>query len=403
MLLVHHHQAEAAEADPLGEEGVGPHRNRRRPGGEVRLHRAPLAGGEGGDEELHPQPQGLGQGAHRGEVLAGEELGGHQQGRLLAVLYRPQTGQQRHQGLARADVTLEQPPHGGSAAQVILDLRHRPLLGAGEGEGEGGDQARSEGRRGAVGRPPLGGPLLAGPQQRELEEVELLEDQAVVVRGAEGVETVEVGVRRRAVEAEEGVGAADQPLGHAHRRGQRVGGLAGVVAGEVEEELAQGPLGDATGEGVDRANAPQVGAGDAVAELMLRVDHHHSGRPAAYEVDAAVDHDRGSVGELPAQIGLVVPAHREGAARVHHLALEVSLDPPAPLGHPPLGDDPGHRRHHGRAGLARWGEGAPVLVAQGEVGQGVADGRDGEAQKRRDHARADPRDLRDGGGEGVDG
>ena len=72
--------------------------------------RAPLhRPGQQGDRHRRQVRQGA-------KVLAGEHLGGRHQRGLGAGLHRAQHGQQRHQGLAGADIALQQPQHAPRSA-----------------------------------------------------------------------------------------------------------------------------------------------------------------------------------------------------------------------------------------------------------------------------------------------
>ena len=65
---------------------------------------------------------------HREKVLFGERLGRRHEGAAVSRLDRAQKRVQRHHGLARADVALEEPLHRGRTAQVRVDLGDGFLL-----------------------------------------------------------------------------------------------------------------------------------------------------------------------------------------------------------------------------------------------------------------------------------
>ena len=68
--------------------------------------------------------------AQRARVLGGEHLGGREQRGLAAGVDHLQHRPQRHDRLARAHVSLEQPQHRHVARKVRGDLlAHRPLAG----------------------------------------------------------------------------------------------------------------------------------------------------------------------------------------------------------------------------------------------------------------------------------
>ena len=72
------------------------------------------------------------------EMLARQKLGRRHQRGLRASLDRGRHGEQRDDGLAAADIALQQPQHAVRAGQVGVDLGKRARLRAGELEGKGG-------------------------------------------------------------------------------------------------------------------------------------------------------------------------------------------------------------------------------------------------------------------------
>lgn len=81
-------------------------------------------------------------------MLLGEHLGGREHGRLPAAVHDGEHRPQRDQGLARADLSLEEAVHGVFGGQVVEDLLRYGLLALGEGEGqfrvEGVEQAAGD-------------------------------------------------------------------------------------------------------------------------------------------------------------------------------------------------------------------------------------------------------------------
>ena len=131
VLLVHNGEAEAFVGDMLLEDGVGADEDVDRAVGKTHqaaLPRTPLLPpGQDGDVDRQA-------GEHAGErvmMLAGEDFGRGEQGRLRAGLDRREHRHQRDEGLARADIALEQAEHRHVLLEVALDLPHRPLLRAG--------------------------------------------------------------------------------------------------------------------------------------------------------------------------------------------------------------------------------------------------------------------------------
>ena len=77
-------------------------------------------------------------------MLLGEQFGRRHEGRLIAVLEREQHGEERHDGLAGADVTHQQAVHPFGPRHVVEDLASRLLLVGGEFPGQAFPQLRGE-------------------------------------------------------------------------------------------------------------------------------------------------------------------------------------------------------------------------------------------------------------------
>ena len=162
------------------------------------------------------------EGAHGDEVLFGQHLGGHHQGALVPALHRGEQRGQRHHGLARADVALQQAVHRERPGHVGHDHGQGPALGLGELVGQAGQEARHQRvahpagdlarRHGVVQR---AGVDLEGPpaqHQGQLQPEELVEDQAAPGR----LDHLE---RLGPVNGPEGVGAVPQVDGARHSAG----------------------------------------------------------------------------------------------------------------------------------------------------------------------------------------
>jgi hypothetical protein len=67
-------------------------------------------------------------------VLLGEDFGGRHERALVPALHRDEECREGDDGLAGADIALQQPVHGCRAAHVAGDLLDRALLVAGERE-----------------------------------------------------------------------------------------------------------------------------------------------------------------------------------------------------------------------------------------------------------------------------
>ena len=137
VLLVDDGEREIAERDLLLEQRVGADQEidlaEREPVERLAALAAALAAGEDGD----PDAGLLGQRRDGGEMLAGEDFGRRHQRRLPPGLDHGRGGQQRHHGLAGADVALQQPHHALRPRQIgddVVDgarLRRRQRIGQG--------------------------------------------------------------------------------------------------------------------------------------------------------------------------------------------------------------------------------------------------------------------------------
>ena len=119
------------------------------PAASARELRGTLAALVAAGQEREADAGGLGEGTQRLEVLAGEDLGRGHQRRLAAGLDGGEHGEERHQGLAGADVALQQAVHPAGLGHVGGYL--------GDGAGLGGGR-----RVGKRGEHPVAQPAVAG-------------------------------------------------------------------------------------------------------------------------------------------------------------------------------------------------------------------------------------------------
>ncbi len=195
VLLVDDHQAEIGEVDALVEQGVGADDDasgsrrdlveqvpslgrRRRPGEEddVGSHLG-SAQSRSGTQVAEQLPYGR-------EVLLGEHLRGRQQDRLAAPVNHGEHGPQRHHGLARADLALEQPLHRPGAVQLGEDHLADGLLLLGEDEGQPGVERVEQ--TGGTARPGPGAMqpgIRAAVGHGHLRRERLVEDESPTTRG----------------------------------------------------------------------------------------------------------------------------------------------------------------------------------------------------------------------------
>ena len=100
--------------------------------GESHQHRsrAPALLAAGEDRDAHADAVELAEQCRM--MLAGEDLGWGQQRRLRAGFDRGEHRHQRNQGLARADIALEQAQHGHRLREIAADFLDHPPLRPGQ-------------------------------------------------------------------------------------------------------------------------------------------------------------------------------------------------------------------------------------------------------------------------------
>ena len=175
MLLVDDREPEVVEAHPVLEQGVGPDQDARVAGEGVGQRRSTRPYSARAGQQRHPgrlvgpaELPGLGQRSEqRGDrpvVLLGEHLGRRQQRRLPARVHHLEHGPYRDDGLARADLALQQPVHRVGAGQVVGYLLADLALAFGERERQPlverghqavGDRRPRHRRHRGGGQPPL--------------------------------------------------------------------------------------------------------------------------------------------------------------------------------------------------------------------------------------------------------
>ena len=208
VLFVDDDEPEVEELDVVAEQGVraddDPRRTRHaRQQGLATLGDRQLAGQQRGSEpgrEVRPER------AHdRAQVLVGKHLGRREQSRLATRLGDGEHRPQRHQGLARSHLALDETVHRHGGLKVGGDRLADRYLIAGQRE----RQRLVETREQSPGRPHRrrdGTQSLALLQQRGLQHERLLEAQALAGGGP-------VGVRGGAVHEFEGASKRDQRAG----------------------------------------------------------------------------------------------------------------------------------------------------------------------------------------------
>jgi hypothetical protein len=153
VLLVDHHHTELGERRVAVEQRVRADDDVDVTSGEAGRDPAALGGGRAVGEERDPDRtfgeerafardrQPVEQVPRDGGQLLGEHLGRGHQRALVPALHRDQERRDRNDGLARADLTLEQPVHRHRAREVALDHVERRVLVRGELVGQGVEEA----------------------------------------------------------------------------------------------------------------------------------------------------------------------------------------------------------------------------------------------------------------------
>ena len=144
VLLVDDRQPQASKLYLLLNQRVRAHRNVGRAAGNGRQPLLPQCPALAAFEENRRQPEGSDEGLNGKKVLLGEDLGRGHHGRLVAILHGRQHRAQPHQGLARADVALDEAVHNLGTLHLHGDLGDDPALGARWGKRQGIPQGRHQ-------------------------------------------------------------------------------------------------------------------------------------------------------------------------------------------------------------------------------------------------------------------
>ena len=287
---------------------------------------------------------------HRGDravVLLGEHLGRREQRGLAAGVDHAQHRPQRDQGLAGADLALEQPVHRVRLGEVVLDLGADLALPARELERQPCVERREQPAVAAVARPrPHRPDRPAAPAEHQLGDQGLLEPVAVL--GA-----LDLAPRVGRVDPVERLAGVEHVVLLPDLVGEQLGQLVDDRPREADG-LLEVPGVDVLGERVDRVE---------------RADRLQRQRRQVLVAGAEQDHLR--VGELPVVAELPDLAHEDAAAALAQPLL-------VPLGHVGL---LGEERHPQRRALGaehdllavRRPVGTPVLVGLAGRGRDLAD------------------------------
>ena len=307
-------------------------------------------------------------------MLTGQQFGGGQQRPLVPRPDGRPQGRGGHQGLAAADVPLQQAVHRGLTGHIAQDLVHRPALRPGGGKRNG----RPEGRGVSPAHGGAGGGGTAALEQAhpQLQHQQLLKDEAAagLLHGLGGGGSVDVPHR---------LGFAGQAVFFQQGRGQGVAQQFGVGQ-QLRHAPGDGPAGQPFGLGVDGGEG---GVGDLRGGPHLGVGHPAAEQPAGHlplevillphlqllDGVGVVEPGQLQGGDAVAGGGLVHPAAPGGVAPAL-LCQQLSLD---------------HALHPGGGFRHRVGVGE-VEVAAGVVLQQVGQGADAQFFKPRSQPRPHP-------------
>ena len=128
MLLVDHHKSEVAERDGLLEQRVRADENVDATFCERGKDLFPLSAFLAAAEERDLQSCRRSEAANRLEVLACQQLGRRHERGLRAGLHRGRHGEQGNDGLAAADIALQEPQHAVGIGEIGVDFRQAPCL-----------------------------------------------------------------------------------------------------------------------------------------------------------------------------------------------------------------------------------------------------------------------------------
>jgi hypothetical protein len=144
MLLIDHHKSEVAERDGFLEQRVGSDQDIDAPLGKSGQDLLPLAALLAAGEKRDAQTCGRGKGLYRLEMLAPEQLGRRHERGLRSGLDRGRHGEKGDDGLAAADIALQEPQHAVGIGEIGVNFRERAGLRSGELEGEFGKDGLAE-------------------------------------------------------------------------------------------------------------------------------------------------------------------------------------------------------------------------------------------------------------------
>ena len=214
-------------------------------------------------------------------MLGGQDFGGRHEGGLVAVLHGDEHGLQRDDGLAGADIALEEAAHGVGLLHVGDDFAQGAFLRGGGVEGEDLADGFADLVAGLEGDAGALAEAAAFELEAEFEEEELFEDEAAVGGGGPVLELGHGCAFGREVHFGRARIRDRADRGAKHGGGQALGDGAAHAFEEVEDDLAL-PAGSESGaaerlvDGGDAADFEQACFGVVARvgqDLKLRLDH----------------------------------------------------------------------------------------------------------------------------------
>ncbi len=409
MLLVHDDQPGTRELDFIFDERVGPDHQLHVVVGNVAAGIALLFVVERAGEQGDAVAGGLKQASRREVVLGGQDLGGGHERGLVAVLDGNDGRFQRHDGLARADVALQQAAHGRRTLHVLGNLLQHPLLRRGRMEGQHPLEGIAHAVGDGEGDARLGAHIAPLHLQSDLEKKQFLEDEAAVRRRARALQVLEprsgLGKMRQAKSFAPGDQVQALPDGAWNAVGQlrrEVGERA--MDDAAEPARAQPAIGGGFVDGHDAPDLKRLSRQvlrrlllrfrDRLGQdLELRLHQLDAMAPAAWFLHPAIESDRLSGLELISQVGGIEPYAGDGLAALaggHLVDFDAAPGGAEQAGAADFRDDGGHLAGTQLGDAARIDA---VLVTEGQIVEQVLDRADALAGQDLRQPRADSLDV----------
>ena len=395
VLLVDDHEPETLELHALLHERVGAQDQVHPARLQVGPHfpaRGPL---DRARQQRHAKARGRQEPLDVQIVLLGENLGRRHEGHLQAVLHRDDCRLQRDDRLSRPDIPLQQPIHRARLLHVGDDLRQRLFLGSGRLERQHALQRLAHFRIGHH-RERLAFPVGVAPaqEQADLEQEELLENQALLRGSAERLQRVERRAFRREMRVLERRAAPRQSEPRQQVRRQHIVEIRRQPIERLPNQRALKFRPDRADLLVHGHDPTGVQAARFL-RLVVRAENLVVGiaefdAAAPVELQLAVQHDAGAARQLVGEVHLVGPRGAQATGLVTNQRLEhlESLAPrPADLCLDDLADD--GARLIAEAQRGDRGEPGAVFIAERKAVQQVLDVHQARAAQIRGAAGSD--------------